>query len=297
MTSERFEQLKVIAQEMRIDILNMCHNCGQNNAHLGGCLSSVEILAVLFLEIIKVNGVIPNKADEVCVAQGASSTGACEARDRFVLSKGHAGIALYAALKQVGVLSQHDIEQRLRGPDAVLFRHPTRNPNKFIEISSGSLGQGLSYGAGLALAMKKKPRIGGRTFVLIGDGECNEGAIWEAATFANHYKLDNLTVIIDKNGLQLDGFTDMVMSIDNHEARWSSVGFDAVTVNGHDIHALYDALSQSSNRISQKPLAIIANTVKGKGVSFAENAPEWHDGFLNDELFATALREVANGSA
>jgi len=274
MTEERLLQLKTITKEMRIDILNMCHGCGRNNAHLGGCLSMVEILAVLFLEIIKIKNVKPN-----------------DARDRFVLSKGHAGIAMYAALKQIGVLSQEEINQPLRGTEAILFRHPKRNPDKYIEMTAGSLGQGLSYGVGLALAAKKKSFNRSKTFVVLGDGECNEGSIWEAAAFASHNKLSNLIVIIDKNNLQLDGFTNEIMNMDNLEKRWASFGFDTVSLDGHDVSALYTALSQNA---VEKPLAIIANTTKGKGVSFAENAPQWHDGFLSDNLYETALKEVEN---
>ena len=277
MTENRIEQLKVVSREMRIDILKMCHSCGKNNAHLGGCLSSVEILSVLFLEIIKMNNNCSN-----------------EYRDRFVLSKGHAGIALYAALKQIGVISQKDIQKPLRGVDAELFRHPKRNLEKYIEVSSGSLGQGFPYSVGLALAMKKKSYNDSRVFVIVGDGECNEGSIWEAAAFASHMQLDNLVVIVDKNGLQLDGFTSDILQMDNMEEKWRAFGFEVATVDGHDIEMLYLELLHARERISKKPLAIIANTIKGKGVSFAENVPEWHDGFLSDDLYEVALKEIQN---
>jgi len=277
MYEKRVKELENIAKEIRIDILNMCHKCGENNAHLGGCLSAVEILTVLFLEVMSTTNVkLP------------------EAKDRFVLSKGHAGIALYAVLKQIGIVTQEEICKPLRGLNTDLFRHPKRNPNKYIEVSSGSLGLGFSYGVGLALAMKKKSFTERRTFVIVGDGECNEGSIWEAASFASHMKLDNLTVIVDKNGLQLDGFTNQIMEMDNIEERWGAFGFNTVSVDGHDIAALSRELTHSYD--NRKPLAIIANTIKGKGVSFAENAPKWHDGFLNDTLYETALKEINNAN-
>lgn len=277
MTEERTVYLRKIAKEMRLDILDMCHRCGKNSAHLSGSLSVVEILAVLFMEIIKLNNVYPP-----------------EARDRFILSKGHAGIALYSALKQIGVVSPEEINQPLRGLDTVLFRHPKRNASKYIEMSAGSLGQGLSYGAGVAIALKKKSYNNSRVFVILGDGECNEGSVWEAAAFSSHQKLDNLTVIIDKNGLSLDGFTQEIMNMDNLEDRWASFGFNVVTVDGHDVSELYEALSRTSTNRSGEPVAILANTTKGRGVSFAENAPEWHDKVLSDDYYMIARREVAN---
>jgi len=274
MTEKRVTQLLDACKEMRLDILHMCHRCGKNSAHLSGSLSAVEILGTLFLEVLN----LPKDSEE---------------NDKFILSKAHAGIALYAAMKQAGIVSQYEIESPLRGDNTDLFRHPKRNPNRYIEMTGGSLGQGLSYGAGLACAIKRRAQTKRKVYVVLGDGECNEGSVWEAASFISHMKLDNLVVIVDKNGLQLDGFTSDIMEMDNLEERWSAFGFNTFSVDGHDPHALYNALAQPST--NSKPLAIIANTLKGKGVSFAENAQEWHDKILDNDSYKTALQEVSNG--
>ena len=270
LTKEHIHHLEMKSKEMREDILKMCHGCGKNNSHLSGCLSAVETLAVLFLETIDL----------------------VKTRDRIILSKGHAGIALYAAMKQAGLLTQEEIERPLRGSGSELFRHPARNPGKYIETTAGSLGQGLSYGAGLALAMKKKFNNSAKVFVMVGDGECNEGSVWEAAAFASHMKLDNLIVIVDKNNLQLDGFTNDIMNMDNMAEKWSAFGFDIKCVDGHNVNELYTALLCAKTQREGKPFAIIANTTKGKGVSFAENVPEWHDAYMDDKSYAIALQEV-----
>lgn len=269
------EDLPHIALDMRHDILKMIHSCGRQNGHLGGCMSAVEILAVLYTQVMNINEV-------------AHSDRCWSERDRFIMSKGHAGIAMYAALKQVGLISQDMINGPIRGDETVLYRHPKRNIKYGIECSVGSLGMGLGYGIGLAesfIRQKSKQRV----YVMIGDGECDEGSVWESAAYAGHRKLENLIVIIDKNALQLDGFTHDVLSMDNMTDRWNAFGFKAVEVNGHDLNDIYAAFNTEH---SGKPLAIIANTVKGKGVSFAENRVEWHDNYLSDELFEQGRHEL-----
>ena len=266
-----------ICQDMRHDILTMCHNCGTQNGHLGGCMSAVEILAYLYTSHMNLSDANSGKI-------------LWEDRDRFIMSKGHAGMAMYAALKQAGVISQETINKTMRGEGSLLFRHPKINKDFAIECSVGSLGMGLGYGIGIAEALKRKNKTS-NVYVMIGDGECNEGSVWESAAYASHRKLDNLVVIIDKNNLQLDGFTTNISGYDNMAERWSAFGFETVEINGHD----YEDIKKGFNtKHSNKPLAIIANTIKGKGASFAENKVEWHDNFLSDELFALGQKEIGN---
>lgn len=267
MNDEMFRDLQKVCLEMRKDILLMCHRCGQEKAHLGGCMSMVELLAVLYKVFIKF--------DEGAVAN----------RDRFILSKGHGGIALYAALRQAGILTEQEINQEMRGANTITYRHPKMNPQKGIEISSGSLGLGLSYGVGLAWCFLKERKWVPKVYVMLGDGECNEGSVWESAMMAGHLQLQNLVVIIDQNGLQLDGKTSEIIRADNMAERWRSFGFHTVEIDGHNIKQIYDAYAMKS----YKPLAIIARTVKGKGVPFAEDRVEWHDNYLSDELYKNAI--------
>ena len=260
------EELKAIALDMRRDILQMSFNCGSMGAHLGGSMSAVEILAVLFADIMKHQG---------------------ELRDRFVMSKAHSVMALYAALKQIGKLTQEEINQGMK-KGSILYKHPCMNIEKGIEFSGGSLGQGLSLGVGTALALQKKQNCESNVYVLIGDGECDEGAIWEAAASASHYKLNNLTVVIDQNGLQNDGTTDEIMNFSNMKQRWEAFGFAALPVDGHNVIEL----EQAFRTVVDKPKAIIAKTIKGKGVSFAENVVDWHASYLTEELYKIALEDL-----
>lgn len=268
-------QVKDIACDMRHDILTMVHNCGKQNGHLGGCMSAVEVLAVLYSQVMNINEIAHTERD-------------WSERDRFIMSKGHAGIAMYAAMKHVGLISQEMIDGDIRGENTILFRHPKRNIEFGIECSVGSLGMGIGYGIGLAESFRRR-NSGQSVFVMLGDGECNEGAVWESAAYASHRKLDNLIIIIDKNNLQLDGHTSEVLSMDNMSERWSAFGFRTVDVDGHDIEAVYEAFQTQH---TGKPLAIIAHTTKGKGVSFAENRTEWHDNYLSDKLYEQALNEL-----
>lgn len=271
------EDLNEIVLDMRHDILTMVRSCGRQNGHLGGCMSAVETLAVLYGQIMNINEIL-------------HSGRPWSERDRFIMSKGHAGIAMYAAMKHVGLLSQDMIDGPIRGEDTVLYRHPKRNTDYGIECSVGSLGMGIGYGIGLAESFKRKGTTQ-KVFVMMGDGECNEGAVWEGAAYAGHRGLDNLVVIIDKNGLQLDGPTEDIIGMNNMSERWSAFGFEAIDVDGHDMDALMDAFI---TKHPGKPLAIIAHTIKGKGMSFAENKTEWHDNYLSDELYEQGIRELGN---
>lgn len=275
MTEQEKQELIYCAYEMRRDVLTMCRNCGRQNGHLGGAMSAIEILAVLY-----------QKHMNLRMANSGGIT--WEERDRFVMSKGHGAMAMYAALKQIGVLSQADIDTSIRGRDSVISRHPRQNTDYAIECSVGSLGQGIGYAVGLAdgLSGKGNPAI---VYVMVGDGECNEGSVWESAAYASHRHLNNLVVIVDKNRLQLDGETRKVLNMENMADKWKAFGFSVVEIDGHDIEQIDEALQQ---RHWDSPLAIIADTVKGKDIPFAENKTEWHDNFLSDELYLEGLQAL-----
>lgn len=227
----------------------------------------VEILEAVFSEL---------KRDE----------NSLENRDRLILSKGHGALALYCALEQNGFLTTDEIETfESNGTD--YFAHAKRNVSKGVEFSGGSLSLGLSYAVGVALACKAKG-LHNRVYTIVGDGECDEGLVWESLMAASKYQLDNLTVLVDCNGLQSDGFTKDVMDTAQLSDKFISFGFDADIVDGHDVDALTMALRKNVNR----PHAIIAQTVKGKGLSFVENNPKWHHGVLTQALYDQAKEEL-----
>lgn len=265
-------KLMDIAKEMRIDSLNMSFYAGNTGAHLGGGLSMIEIMAVLYCEIINISS--ENPFDE--------------SRDRVILSKGHGVLAYYAALLQKGFLTREDLST-FKADETFLTGHPSMDYTHGIELSSGSLGQGLSVGVGCALGLKRKRENNSRVFVILGDGECNEGSVWEAAMAATHFELNNLYVIVDKNGLQYDGCTKSVMNMDSMIKKWEAFGFDTYEVNGHDVLQLVEAFLKKS---VNKPIAVIANTVKGKGISFMENSPKWHHAVLSGNQLEEAMREL-----
>ena len=208
-------------------------------------------------------------------------------RDRVILSKGHAAAALYAVLAEAGIIREEELETfKLNG--SRLGGHPSVNGLPGIEFASGSLGQGLSQGVGVSLALKKKGRKESRVFVLLGDGECNEGSVWEAASSAVHYGLDNLTAVIDLNGLQYDGDTRTVLNMGSMEQKWRAFGWETVTVDGHNMKEVLDAYQHHGST----PLAIIARTVKGKGISFTENNWEFHTASLSGEQYRQAIEEL-----
>lgn len=264
------KEITKAAIQVRRNIIDMTYRAGRNGAHIGGGLSMVEILTVLYFDTLNIDPQYPEN----------------ENRDIFILSKGHGAIALYAVLKQRGFLTQKDIDN-FKGKDSPFWTHPLKNIKYGIEMSSGSLGQGLSYANGLALAFKMKKKKS-RIYVYLGDGECDEGSVWEAASFASHHKLDNLTVIIDENRIQLDDWTENIVSKDRLKERWSSFGFHTVTAEGHNISDLKEKLKTV---VKEVPVAVVAKTVKGKGVSFMENQPEWHLNILSEEQYKTAKKE------
>lgn len=267
-------ELERRANEMRSDIVSMIAEAG--SGHPGGSLSSADILTALYF-----GGVLehdPARPD-------------WDERDRFILAKGHAAPALYAVLAQAGYFPREEL-LTLRKLGTRLQGHPDSNLVPGVEVSTGSLGQGLSVAAGIAADLK----LDGKTqsvFALLGDGECQEGQVWEAAMFAAHRGLDNLVAIVDRNCLQIDGNTADVCDPGDLAAKFSAFGWTAVEVDGHDIPALVEALAAAKADRAAKPHALIARTVKGKGVSFMENQAGWHGKAPNAEQTEAALAELA----
>ena len=266
--------MKNFCNEVRRDILKMIHKA--KSGHPGGSLSSVEILSVLYKKIMFVPKDWKESED-------------FPKRDRFVLSKGHASAALYAVLSGCGFFEKEElmtfrqIKSRLQG-------HPcTRWGLPGIEVSTGSLGQGLSMAAGMAIALKLN-KSNSSVFCLLGDGEMQEGSVWEALMGISHRKLTNLVLIVDKNNLQIDGSTQDVKCIDPLDKKLEAFGFDVINVDGHNTEELEKALNEAKK--PDKLVAIIANTTKGKGVSFMENNAGWHGKAPNDEDLARALEEL-----
>ena len=253
-----------VAREMRHDILRMGLQTGSNGAHFGGGLSLVEIMAVLYKSVMRVNPALPRWPE----------------RDRFILSKGHGAMAYYAALKQAGFVTDEEL-MTFKGNHTFLYGHPSMNPDKGIEFSSGSLGLGLALGVGTAIGLRKRGNNQSRVFVLMGDGECGEGSVWESAASAAHFGLSNLVAIIDKNGLQYDGPTKDVLDMDGMAEKWESFGWQARNVDGHNLAELLAAFEDLGDR----PTVIVADTVKGKGVAFMENNPAWHHNRLTQAQF------------
>jgi len=259
------------AKRMRRDILDISYSCNKY-VHLGGGLSIVDITATLYGAVLNYDPKNPTWED----------------RDRFILSKGHGVLGYYSALLEGGIIS-HEVFSTFLDNESDLIAHPVMNLKLGIESSNGSLGQGLSMGVGLALAAKKKGKKH-NIYVLLGNGECNEGAVWEAAMSASHFKLDNLIAIVDNNRYQSDGQSEAVMNCSNYEGKWNSFGWNVRSVDGHDIQQLHDAFMQ--HQVEDMPKVVIAHTVKGKGVSFMENNNEWHHNRLTKTHYDHALQEI-----
>lgn len=264
------QKTKVLAKRIRKHSLQMVAR--SKSSHIGCCLSIADVLAVLYEEILSYDSQQPAKPQ----------------RDRFILSKGHATAVLYAVLAEKRFFPLDWLES-YNYHGAKLLGHCTSHGVPGVELSTGSLGHGLSVGLGMAQAQKIDGLNSG-VYVLIGDGECNEGSIWEAAMLAGQLKLDNLSVIVDYNKIQSFGFVKEVIDLDSLTDKWRSFGWEVYEVDGHDHQALYDAFSAKS-RLG-KPKAIIANTIKGKGVSFMENKLEWHYKSPNPEQLSSAIVEV-----
>lgn len=262
------------AASLRREIIRMLAAAG--SGHPGGSLSAADILAVLYNEELRVDPKAPRDPE----------------RDRFVLSKGHAAPALYGALALRGFLPVQDLLS-LRRLGSPLQGHPDANKLPGVDVSTGSLGQGLSLAAGMALAGKLDGKDY-RVFALLGDGEQQEGQVWEAAMLAAHYKLDNLIAFLDHNHLQIDGHVEQVLSPEPLADKWRAFGWQVLEIDGHDIDAIRAAVARAK-AVTGQPAMIIAETVKGKGVSFMENQASWHGAAPNADQAAQALRELGEG--
>ncbi len=268
---EFIRRLDVTAVKLRKHIIEMLYLA--KSGHPGGSLSAVEAIVALYFHHMRHNPKDPHDPN----------------RDRFVLSKGHAAPALYAALAECGYFDVEELKH-LRQINCMLQGHPVCTHIPGVEASTGSLGHGLSFAVGIALAGKLDKKDY-RVYVMVGDGETNEGQIWEAATSATHYKLDNLTALIDRNFLQIDGRTEDVLRLESVRDRWSSFGWHVIEVDGHDIEEIIDALLTASETENQ-PTMIILNTVKGKGVSFMENNIDFHGVPPNEMEYKLAMKEL-----
>lgn len=271
MNEARIKELKNIANKIRIGIIDATH--AAKSGHPGGSLSIADILTYLYFEKMNIDPENPRM----------------EGRDRFVLSKGHTAPGLYSALANRGFFPVDDL-LTLRKIDSYLQGHPDMNKIPGIDMSAGSLGLGISTACGMALAGKIDNKDY-RVYTIIGDGESEEGQVWEAAMFASHYKLDNLCVILDLNGLQIDGPITEVMNPTPHDKKFEAFGFHVITIDGHDFNEIEAAFAEAES-VKGQPTAIIAKTVKGKGVSFMENSVSWHGAAPNDEQHAAAIAEL-----
>ena len=271
MEKARKAELAEIARQIRVGIIEGVYHAGCG--HPGGSLGIADILTYLYFEEMNIDPKNPKM----------------ENRDRFVLSKGHTAPALYSALANRGFFPVEDLVT-LRHIDSYLQGHPDMKHIPGVDMTTGSLGQGISAACGMALAAK----ISGsdyRVYTIVGDGESEEGQVWEAAMFAAHYKLDNLCVLIDWNGLQIDGPIAEVMDPTPHDKKLEAFGFHVISIDGNDLDAI-EAAYKEAKTVKGKPTAIIAKTVKGKGVSYMENAVEWHGAAPKEEQYKIALRDL-----
>ena len=270
MNNDKINELKRIANEIRKESIIITHRA--QSGHPGGSLSEADLLSALYFYKMNIN---PKKPD-------------WEDRDRFVLSKGHASPAYYAALAIKGFFPKNELET-FRKINSRLQGHPELN-TPGVDFAGGSLGQGVCFANGIAIA-GKLDRKNYRVYVIIGDGESQEGSVWEAAMAASHHKLDNLVVILDKNQVQETGKTKDVMNIDPAPEKWKAFGFEVFDIDGHDMEKIAEALDKAYN-VKGKPVMIVANTIKGKGVSFMELNHKFHGKAPNDEEFEKAMEEL-----
>ena len=271
MTPEKLRELQIMACKVRMGIIESTHaaKCG----HPGGSLSAADLFTYLYFEELNIDPKNPDWED----------------RDRFVLSKGHTAPGMYAAMAHRGYFPVEDL-LKLRKVDSYLQGHPCMNLTPGVDMSTGSLGQGISAAAGMALALKYQKKDS-RVYTLLGGGEIQEGQVWEAMMFASHYHLDNLCVIIDNNNLQIDGWVNEVMSPYPIDEKMKAFGFDVVTIDGHDFEQIENALTRAKET-KGKPFGIILKTVKGKGVSYMENVGSWHGKAPGDKEYEIAMNEL-----
>ena len=267
------KELSKKAINIRRNIIEMVYMA--SSGHPGGALSIVDILTVLYFYEMKVDLLNPK----------------AENRDRLVLSKGHASPALYATLAEKGFIEKEEL-RKFRSINSLLQGHPDMKKIPGVDMTTGSLGQGLSAANGMALAGKLDKKDY-RVYCILGDGEIEEGQIWEAAMSASHYKLDNLCVIVDNNNLQIDGKLEEVMNIYPIEDKFKSFGFETFQIDGHNITQIIEAFGKAK-KVKDRPTAIIAKTVKGKGVSYMENQAGWHGKAPNEDEYKRAINELTN---
>jgi len=265
------KELEEMAKKIRVDIVEML--CEAGSGHPGGSLSLADIFSYLYFSgIMNIDPKNPDKRD----------------RDRIVLSKGHACPVWYAALAEKGYFDKSHLKT-LRKYGSILQGHPDMKSTPGVDMTAGSLGQGLSCAVGMALGAKLD-KLGCRIFAIVGDGECDEGQIWEAAMSASHYKLDNLIAILDRNGLQIDGYTKDIMNSEPMIDKWKSFGWEVIEIDGHNLDEIEDSIEKAVN-IKDKPVCIVANTIKGKGVSFMEGECGWYGKAPSEEEKEKALRD------
>ncbi len=265
------KKMEAMAKKLRRHIITMTGKAG--SGHPGGSLSAAEIITALYFRLLRHKPSDPQWTD----------------RDRFILSKGHAAPLLYAALAECGYLPIEELIT-LRQLDSRLQGHTDRTVTPGVEMSAGALGQGLSFAIGVALAGRLNSQKY-RVYVLLGDGECDEGQVWEGAMAAAHFKVDNLVAIVDNNGLQIDGWNRDVMNLDPFNKKWQAFGWHVIGVDGHDLAQLIDAFNQAK-LVKRQPTLIIAHTIKGKGVSFMENNPDFHGKAPSATEVEIALKEL-----
>ncbi len=267
----KVQELEQKAREVRISTLQAIHAAG--SGHPGGSLSAADIMTALYFDIMHIDPSNPEDPQ----------------RDKLVLSKGHAAPVLYAALGHRGYFPVEDILS-LRQLGSAFQGHPNMHKVPGVEMSTGSLGQGISVAVGMALANQMDGKDS-RVYTILGDGELQEGIVWEAAMAAGHYHLHNLTAFVDWNGLQIDGANDSVMTVKPIDDKFRAFGWNVLMIDGHNMEEILEA-AQAAKACSHQPTVIIAKTVKGKGVSFMENDPGWHGKAPNDEQFAAAMKEL-----
>ena len=272
LSEKEISEIQALCKENRQNIVKMVYNA--QSGHIGGALSSVEIMTVLFHKCMKT---CPKWTEDKNF----------EKRDRFVLSKGHASSILYSVLAQLGYFPKKDL-MTFRIFESKLQGHPTPICSG-VDAATGSLGQGLSIACGMAIGLKldKNPA---NVFCLMGDGELQEGSVWEAFMHCAHENLDNIVAIIDRNRLQIDGCTENIKTLDNLSEKIKAFNWDVIEIDGHDIQAIYSAIENAKQ--NKKPTAIIANTIKGKGVSFMENNAGWHGKAPKKEDYELAMKEL-----
>ncbi len=270
--TENIDEIKLLSKKIRANILDMALAAGSSSSHFGGALSSVEIFSTLFKKFLKFDSKKPT----------------WENRDRFILSKGHGCLSYYAALCEMGYFQKSELLTFEKNA-SFLLGHPVMNRERGIEFSNGSLGMGLSLGVGVALAALRKNKEF-KTYVLLGDGECNEGSVWEASMSAAHFNLKNLTAIIDNNSLQQTGTNNEIMKSGSLYEKWKSFEWEVISVDGHDIPQIIKAFQHNAS----KPKMIIAKTIKGKGFKFSENNNDWHHKILTKNQHSEALAELEN---